>query len=351
MKEQATGNSIGTLVDEQDALFHLPAYRDPTWLETNWFSFLIPEDNVRGHVYTGFRTNLGVALSMIVVWSRNCASVVETDYYDSRVHLPLPPDNLDRYRLANGLEVRALEPHRRYTLTYDGFDGMRLEFEYRALMPPVDSRETLVEGGSDFSHFHKVGAAQEIGHIDQTMMVEGTMELRGATYHVAFPSNRDHSWSPRPEHGHGRGYFDEGYFGEDFAFHVQTKNVEAGIAAVTNGYVLEHGEVIGIKSGEGRYSTDGWVTNRLEYELEDRRGRTYRLVGKPTAIFALPTFPNQYNIAGLTRWTTNDAVGWGEYKWHWEVSEMQAYISAGPNAPAASSRSRGTVADNATDKR
>ena len=55
---------------------------------------------------------------------------------------------------------------------------------------------------------------------------------------------------------------------------------------------------------------DGWLTRRLEYELEDERGRTHRSVGTPTAITLLPTWPNQYNNAGVVRWSSEGRLGW-----------------------------------------
>ncbi|MDX6376880.1 MAG: hypothetical protein QOE98_1183, partial [Gaiellaceae bacterium] len=283
--------ALGDLLTPRDALFHTPAYRDRTWLETNWWSFLVPEHNLRGHIYNGFRTNLGVVFSQVHVWSRDASSVLDFDYWDSQVHLPLPACNLDHFRLDNGLEVKMHEPLQRYSLSYDGFGDTHFRLEYEALMPAVDSRETQVAGGRDFSAFHAVdpALAANIGHIDQTLAVKGEVVIKGRSYEVDFPTNRDHTWSPRPERAHGRGYFDEGYFGEDLCFHVQTHNEQPDRASVTNGYIIDHGELLSLKAGEGRYVMDGWLTKRLEYELEDERGRTHRFVGEPTATTYLPT--------------------------------------------------------------
>jgi hypothetical protein len=315
-------------VDEREGLMHRSPSNDPAWLETNWFSFLVPERNMRGHVYTGFRTNLGVVFSSILIWSRDTASVVGLDYYDARVHLPMPAGvDLDDYELENGLRVRMDEPLRHWTVTYSGMKGVTLEMDVEALMPAVSSHDTRLPDGADFSHFHQVDPAAyaSVGHLDQTQMVRGHLVLDGERIDFAHPTNHDHSWSPRPEFGHGYGYFDEGYFGEDFAFHVMTKNTEAESAPVTNGYILDHGEVLALKAGVGRYELDGWVTRRLVYELEDERGRTHVFTGEPTAVTVLPTWPNQFNIAAVVRWTCGGDVGWGEYKWHWETTEMQRH--------------------------
>jgi len=309
---------------ERDALFHQPAFNEPSWLETNWFPFLVPERNLRGHVYIGFRTNLGVVFGGVMIWTRDCQSHLDYDYYDTRVHLPMPTSNLDHYRLENGICVKMVEPLQHYLVSYEGFNGMALELEFKAMMQAVDSHAMTIPGGHDFSHFHAVKSAlsDSVGHIDQTMMVTGNLRLHGEDIAVAFASNRDHTWGPRPEYGHGQGYFDEGFFGEDLCFHVQTKSDESNEGIVTNGYIIKQGELRKLKAGIGRYTRSGWATTKLEYELEDETGETFLFVGEPTAIAPLPTWPNQYNIAGLTRWTNAGETGWGEYKWHWEVSEM-----------------------------
>lgn len=319
-------------VAPREALLHQPVYGDPDWVETNWFPFLVPERNLRGHVYAAFRTNVGVVMSLVAIWSRDCEILLDTDYYDHRVHLPMPASNLDDYRLRNGLHVRMDEPLQRWTISYRGFNDMRLELEATALMPAVTSHDTQLPSGHDFSHFHAVSAplAGTSGHIDQTLMMRGELWLGGERVEIAFPSNRDHSWGSRPERSHGCGYFDEGYWGEDLAFHVQTRNTELESAPVTNGYILDHGEVIPLKAGEGRYEVDGWFTKRLVYDLEDERGRSYRFEGEATSRFVLPTWPNQFNVCGVTRWTNEGEEGWGEYKWHWETHEMQARGGAVP---------------------
>jgi hypothetical protein len=313
----------GTTLKPIDGFFHQPTYREQTWLETNWFSFLVPEANLRAHLYNGFRTNLGVVFSAVCIWSGDCESVLDFDHYDAQVHLPMPNGNLNDYRLANGLHV-AGDPLKRYTIEYEAFNGTRLELELTAMMPAVDSKETVVAGGSDFSHFHEVRSefSSHNGHIDQTMQVEGQLFLDGRTIDISYPSNRDHSWSARPERNHGKGYFDEAYF-DGMTFHVQTLVTDDdSTGSITNGYILDGDELLRILAGTARYERSGWYTTRLEYELEDDRGRTHRLSGTPTASAPLPTWPNQYNIAGLTRWELGDEIGWGEYKWHWEVGAM-----------------------------
>ena len=284
-------------VRQRDGLFHQPLFGEPSWLETNWFSFTVPQANIRCHLYTGFRTNLQVVFSSIMIWSRDCESHLDFDHYDSRVHLPFPSGNLDHYRLDNGLEVHMVEPLSEWNVSYRGVNGTAIDLNLKALMPALDSRETTVPGGRDFSHFHSVKsmAHDEVGHIDQTLMATGTVRVGGRSYEFAEPTNRDHSWSPRPEHGHGRGNFDEAYFGPDLAFHVQTIETAPGTHSVSNGYILDKGRVLTLKAGSGHVApSGGWRLASIRYELEDESGRSHVLTGEPVTATPLPTWPNQF---------------------------------------------------------
>lgn len=319
---------VGTFLRPRDALLHQPPVNEMTWLETNGISFFVPERRMRCHMPVKFRTNVGVVYSTIMVWSQECATYLDFDYYDAQVHLPMPPQNLDHYSLANGLTVRMTEPLKKFQVTYDGFYGTHIEFELEGLMPAIDSRETKIpDVGKDFSHFYPVKAmlSDTIGHIDQTMMVNGVLVLDGKEIKISGPSIFDHSWGPRPEYGHACGNYDEGYFGADgtdLAFHVQTLNDKPNEGTVINGYIIENGELHTLKAGVGHYELDGWVTRKVVYELEDDRGKAFRIQGDPLTTSRLPTLPNQWILAAFTKWTCDGEEGWGEYKFHWEVPDM-----------------------------
>jgi hypothetical protein len=294
-------------------------------METNWFSWMVPEAAMRSHVRTGFRTNLGVAETSVIIWSSRSPDVrgmIDSDYVDKRYHVPIPPQGLERYDLANGLSVSMSKPMEEWELRYEGHHDTRLDLHFTALMPPVHISETATGDG-------RLGVIRH-GHLDQTMAVEGTVQVRGREYRVSYPSQRDHSWSPRPE-GAMRGYsvssaanFDSGHFGADFTFLVQTtndwSNVRLGV--VTNGYILDHGELFRIKHGEGRYTylENSWVTAFLEYELEDERGRTHLFRGEPVSYYDKV---GHAGSMGVVRWEASGEVGWGEYNWHGDMFEMQ----------------------------
>ncbi|MCE2392906.1 MAG: hypothetical protein J4G09_15795 [Proteobacteria bacterium] len=235
----------------------------------------------------------------------------------------MPRANLDRYDLASGISVRMLEPFERWQVRYEGIHDTRFELEFRAMMPPVHVSETGTDAQEHATIRH--------GHLDQMMRVTGSARVRGVDYPVDFAAPRDHSWSPRPESTSGYGYpmsgnFDYGSFGEagqDFSFFVQTRNDWDDLRRgyVHNGYILDGGELLRIKTGEGRfrYAEDAFVILSLTYELEDERGRTHVLEGTPKSFYN----PGAGMLA-VVEWRSRDgSVGWGEYNWHGDLYELQ----------------------------
>ncbi len=308
-----------------DDSFHQPRFNDFTWAETNWFSFVIPEENKYGSIHVIFRPNLGVVQCVVAIWSKHCRSVLDVDYLDGRVHMTMPRTNLDDYALPNGLRVRVLEPLRRYRVDYDGASSAEFHLEFEALMPAVEASEIMLPKGAHFSASHGIDAttAGSIGHIDQTAMATGFLILDGKRSEISFPVNRDHSWSPRPETGRRPGNFDEGYFGPDFGFHVQTESLSPQEASVVAGYILMNGQVIRLREGKGRYEMDRWLITSLEYDLTDEGGTAYHFDGEATATFETPTYLNQYIVAGLVRWEHQGRVGWGDFHSHWSIAALQ----------------------------
>lgn len=313
---------LGSVIKRSDMYFHKPRYRDYRWLETNAFTFTVPEAHMRGHIRTAFRTNLDVAEMTVMVFSspNPHGGVLDLDYTDLRAHVPMPPQNLDRYDLVSGLSVAMTVPMKEWTLRYDGSHDTVIDLHFTGLVPPlhIDETGTKDEALATIRH----------GHLDQMMNVTGVVRIFGKEHKVDWPAWRDHSWSPRPESSSGYGTpvsanFDYGSFGTDFSFFVQTRNEwetpDRGV--VHNGYIVDHGRPLRLKAGEGRYTYDDkWVTTRIEYELEDELGRTHLFVGEPKG------FANRGSvILGCVRWESTDGeVGWGEYDWHGDAEHLKS---------------------------
>jgi len=325
---------LGTLITARDAKFHEPFFAEPMWAETNWFSFVIPEEKISAHVRVVFRSNQQVVASQIIVYSGFCDSNIDALYLQERGHMPMPPVNLNNYSLENGLSVKMTEPMKKWTVKYQGIHDTFFDLQAEAITPPLETSETKVAGSREgYTVFHRVEpGTRKIGHIDQTMHMTGTARVLGKDYSINHCSNRDHSWSPRREWGHRLiGNFDEGHFGiGDLSFHCQTRSDETNmsLAEVTNGYIVENGKTYRLKAGEGRFKLDRWYTDEIDYEFEDERGKTYKFHGVPVSRIELIDM-NNYCLAQLIQWECDGEIGYGEVKWHWDMQEMQVRRNAG----------------------
>lgn len=316
--------ALGTALSQRDMFFHEPRYRDYRWLETNCYTFTIPEARMGGHIWNGFRTNLNVVASHIFVWdsANPNASAPDIAYEDSRNHLPMPPHQLTDFKLSNGVSSRMTVPMREWDVRYDGPGDTVFDLHLRGLCPPMHISETGTQdaGLSTIRH----------GHLDQMMMVTGNVRIHGKDHKVNWPSWRDHSWSPRPEGPSETGYaaavssnFDYGAFGEDYAFFAVTTNQWDNIrkGVVHNGYIIDNGEVLRVKTGEGRYTYDeNWATTHIEYEMEDERGRTHLFIGEPRSFHHM----GSTTVLAVVEWRTPDGtVGWGQYDWHGNLQQQK----------------------------
>ncbi|MCH2173924.1 hypothetical protein MK489_24350 [Myxococcota bacterium] len=324
-EQERNGDELGSVIQRRDMYFHEPRYRDYRWFETNWFTWTIPQEAMRGHMRAGFRTNLGVVESTCFVFNNpdSHAGPLGVLYSDRQSHVPMPVTNLDHYDLVSGLSVRMTQPLSEWEVRYEGGHDTSFDLHYRSMMPPLHISET---GTDEVKH-----ATIHHGHIDQMMHVTGTVRVRGVEYEVNWAAPRDHSWSSRPESSSGYGFpmsgnFDYGSFGEggqDFTFFVQTRNAWKDLrqGVVHNGYIIDGGDLLRIKSGEGRYTYEesDWVIKALTYEIEDERGRTHIFEGVPRSFYG-----SGAGTLAAVEWRNRDGeTGWGEYNWHGDVYELQ----------------------------
>lgn len=88
-----------------------------------------------------------------------------------------------------------------------------------------------------------------------------------------------------------------------------------------NGYLIDHGEPLRLKAGEGRYVYDDyWTTTRLEYEFEDERGRTHVFTGEPRGFHHM----GAATVLAVVQWRTRDGeTGWGQYDWHGNLYQQK----------------------------
>src|SRR5277367_2014750 len=166
--------------------FHRTGYRDYRWLETCWFSFFEPITGMRGHLRAAFRSNLEVAFGMVNIYSRG-GGVLDMDFYDSQMHLPMGAIRYSDFALANGLSVKGHPAPSAYTVAFQSrCRRVNLLLECQALMRPADLEFTQIAGAAaGFAAFHRSAPGDvAVGHIDQTFRVRGEVRIDDDNYKI-----------------------------------------------------------------------------------------------------------------------------------------------------------------------
>ena len=311
------------MIRPEDAQFHRPTSDDPLWSETNYFGLYAGQDGERPMnigVYGLFREPLGVLGSTVSVNSRRVTMPWAADYWDSWQHLLVPqPSNLLDYSLANGLRVRCREPNMVWDVDYsDAAAGLELHFRYTALMEPYDINDPAQDPMAAGRDMSLTWGHAYAGHFDQTGHYEGEIELRGVRTPIDCVSTMDHSWGVRAERQTSRLSWMHAHFSRDLVVHAlfdfsTDRGPDAPSAlSMTHGYVLENGQVFGLKAGGGLTDRTGFYPERIALSVTDSADRTWDLTG-----IALTTFPwqSQPGVVGhnsLLRWEMNGQRGFGE---------------------------------------
>ncbi len=126
-------------VDESDDDFHRPTTDDPTWIETAWFPFWLPELGASGSARLWFRPNEGVQGGAVHVL-RGEGQVLAHDGWTE----PFTGfGDLRDLRLANGFHLACVEPLAVYRVRHTS-TNLDLDLTFRALMEPnpVDPSES-----------------------------------------------------------------------------------------------------------------------------------------------------------------------------------------------------------------
>ena len=323
------------MIRPEDAQFHQPDKADASWAETNFFGFYNAEAHLNIGVYALFRTNLGVVTSTICMNSGRSITPWEADFSDLRAAIPIPPSrNLLDYTLSNGLSVHCTKPNMDWKIEYDDGDGTQIDVEYRSLMPPFDIHDPTMDpmaASKSVEGKFAWGTAYN-GHFDQTGQVRGSVAIRGQRYPINCISTMDHSWGPRPERGAPNMSWLHAHFSKDLAIHAIfafDPAINARELALAHGYVLEHGQVFGLKAGRGKTvrKVDRYAAS-VELALTDSRGREWRLDAEGLTTFPWQCWANMVAFNVLARWRCGAQTGYGEIMDFFEVPQLTALNGA-----------------------
>jgi hypothetical protein len=306
------------MIKPEDAEFHPPTSDARMWTETNYFGFEIPEVPLHVGLYALFRPNLGVVNSVVFVNSRNVANAWEADFWDSRAYLPLPESkSLLDYTLANGLSITNVDPNKVWDLRYDNGESLRVDVRFEALMNGFDIHDPDVDprarrSGSDLS-----GSAAYAGHFDMTGKVTGEVILHGTRYEVDSMSTMDHSWGVREEKQLGTMTWLQAHFNHDLAVHAMFDfdptigPDQLVVAGITHGYIMDHGEGIGLKDGTATIARRGMYAETIDLHLTDARDRVWELTGRARTSFPCQYWPGSMAFMVLPEWRMGDLTAYG----------------------------------------
>lgn len=301
----------------KDDLFHFDTMSERWWeTETAWFAFCVPERKLGGWLYTHVRPNIRAVAGGAWVWDDSAALPWEVLYSTNYTVMRLRHGNdLNGTRLPNGVAVKALEPLKKYEMSYEDGDRFTAALTFDAVMPPRPLRKKNSSFGS-------------LNHFDQFGRVRGTLNLLGETIAVDCLAMRDRSWGPRPEHRPNRSAYVTGMASEDHGFLAVT-STDSNAGEVSYGFLMRDGVICDIVSGSRKVKYDaenGWVSE-IEIDAKDEDGRTLRAVGRRISGIVL----NRHTFIdhnGLIEWEIDGKRGHGEDQDLWPVHQWAGFRRA-----------------------
>ena len=297
-----------------DDELHPPASDDPTWSETCWFTFSVPERRLSGQLYPFFVPNLGVMAQGVYVWDDTGSRVWDCRYAKNLWHLPMPSTPLSALRTEAGLRYDVLEPLQRYAVGYDDPDAgdLHVDLQFDAIAAP----NVLLSS-----------------HLDQPGRYTGTLVLDGETVEVDAFGFRDRSWGPRSQvgdtmHGATNGGYSYASASARDGFHAITM-VYGGTSLAIHGYVVRDGDWSRLASGSrevvARDPDTGFPT-RVVLDLVDEAGRSLHAEGECLNALAFPINPNLLTVNCLTRWTFDGTTAYGEDHDNWSAASARRFF-------------------------
>lgn len=303
------GRDPALVVKEEDESFHPPTSDDPSWIETMWFPFWVPDEGLSASVRVRISPNRGELEATIAGWRGASEGV-----FGDRINMPLsaPPD-LRALDLGERLRIDCVEPLRRWRLEHVGRHA-RLALEFTAIMPPNPVPPAASPG-------------MFAGHFEQPGHVAGRLELRGRTIPIDCYAIRDRSWGPRrmPERLRlGNAYATA----EDFAFfayvHPAPDGQPDGREEITHGYLLESGEAAALVAGRRETTLRDGMPTAVRLEARDALGRSLEIDGACTNTMASNAGNGVYAVLNLVRWSDGSRVAWGENHDVWSETDWLA---------------------------
>jgi len=304
------------LIRKDDVRFHTPTPTPYDWAETNFFSVLVPEENIYAWAYTVARPGVGALMCDIQVIDVIDSNPLSARYVDIQQHLPIP-DRLEDYELPNGLALATSNEPYDYHLRYEGVDDTSFDWHVSGLMEPYDitdpAMDPLASPDPEKTGFGTAYAS----HFDMSVSVTGNLRVRGRDFEVDCASVMDHSWGQRNERLMRPMAWINANFGKEFSVNtIWVRHIDkSGFDGYTfaHGYVQIEDKVHGLNSGRitaGRNKHH--FPTGYEMHVEDKFGEKYAFTGYVTAQLPWSPYSNIVDANSAVRWHMPDGrVGVG----------------------------------------
>jgi len=314
------------MIRAEDVAYHTPVDVQYDWAATIFFSFVVPEANLTGWIYTIARPAAGAMVCDIEVMDRIGRITLETRYFDFQQHLPMP-EKLEDFTLLNGLSLKTANEPRDYMIDYQGTDDTFFKLKVAGVMEPFDIHDPAMDPLASTDPNKSGFGSAYANHFDMTAHVTGNVRIRGKDYVVDCVTTMDHSWGPRNERGMNPMGWINGNFGTDCAFSTiwtldQFKSGwdQFGLA---HGYVLVDGEVRGLTGGRIRAtSRQGSFPMGYEAVVSDAQGREYSFIGTTVNQTPWACYSNIMAINTTVRWFHQGREGYGLAQENWPLDRL-----------------------------
>jgi hypothetical protein len=350
MKDMTIANTtdlitVDTPFSLEDDTYHTPTTDDPTWFETTWFSFSVPERRIGGWLHAGRSTNRNATTWRVFVWDPNGYDLGRLAYFRMLSDIPIEPD-VDLRNITfpqGGFSVKMLKPLMNYHVAYADPDArFSIEFEHHSVHAPF----RFTPGEAPCAHNP---------HLDQLGHVTGELVLDGERIAIDCYSIRDRTWGPRSRHhshgeqpkaeqpsrvlnpggarwreiererGRGRIQYIFGHAGAETGFlsFVRVQDGDAaGWSPLNMGWLLRNGEFVRLDKTRSRMRNyrdpATGFTAHMEVELVDLSGRTMQAEGHAVSHMS----ENSSGSNASIRWEFDGKVGWGEDQDGWRVDHF-----------------------------